>query len=323
MDIERICDSGRAVIEIEAKMIGHLVHRIDKRFAQACHFLHDCNGRIAVMGVGKSGHVSKKIAATLASTGSPAFFIHPGEAKHGDIGMLTPKDVLIALSNSGESEEILDILPFIKRLNIPLIAITGRPTSTLAQQATINLDVSVEKEACPLGLAPTSSTTAAMVMGDALAMALLTKRNFTEQDFALSHPGGALGRRLLLMVSELMHQGNDIPAVFKGVLLKDALVEMTQKKLGMTTVLDTMGKLIGIFTDGDVRRAFDNHADVQSTRIEQVMTTKPKVIKGRMLAAEALKIMEDYKITSLVIVDEHERPQGVVHIHDILRAGIV
>lgn len=323
MEMEKLCDLGRAVIEIEAKMIHNLIPRIDQHFAQACQYLHSCEGRIAVMGVGKSGHVSKKIAATLASTGSPAFFVHPGEAKHGDMGMLTKKDTLIALSNSGESEEILSILPFIKRLEIPLIAMTGRPLSTLAKAATVHLDVSVEQEACPLGLAPTSSTTAALVMGDALAMTLLQKRNFTEQDFALSHPGGALGRRLLLAVKEIMHVNEDIPMVPRQASLKDALVEMTRKKLGMTTIVDDHGKLIGIFTDGDVRRAFDNEADIKSTFMSEVMTKNPKTISAHVLAAEALSIMEKFKITSLVVTDPHQQPVGVVHIHDILRAGII
>lgn len=323
MEIEKICAMGRAVIETEATMIASLANRIDHNFAKACLFLHNCEGRIAVMGVGKSGHVSKKIAATFASTGSPAFFIHPSEAKHGDIGMITKKDVLIALSNSGESDEIISILPFIKRLDIPLISLTGKPNSTLAKAATINIDVSVEKEACPLGLAPTSSTTAALVMGDALAMALLEKRGFTEKDFALSHPGGTLGRRLLLRVDEIMHQKKEVPIVSHTSSLKEALVEMTQKKLGMTTIVDDNGKLVGVFTDGDVRRAFDRNADIHKTEINLIMSKNPKTISSDILAAEALNIMETYKITSLIISDEHQRPLGIIHIHDILRAGVV
>lgn len=322
MDIEKICELGRAVIETEAQMISNLSSRIDANFAKACQYLHDCEGRIAVMGVGKSGHIGKKIAATLASTGSPAFFIHPSEAKHGDMGMLTKKDALIALSNSGESEEIVCILPFIKRLGIPLIALTGRPTSSLAKAATINLDVSVEKEACPLGLAPTSSTTAALVMGDALAMALLEKRGFTENDFAVSHPGGALGRKLLLRVEEIMHKNEHIPVISKSATLKDALVVMTQKKLGMTTVVDDLGALIGIFTDGDVRRAFDSHTDIHQTEIHHIMTKNPKTITHDLLAAEALNLMEQNKITALVVADDKMRPIGVLHIHDLLRAGV-
>lgn len=322
MEIEKICKLGRSVIDIEANMIANLSSRIDHQFANACRFLHDCEGRIAVTGVGKSGHISKKIAATFASTGSPAFFIHPNEAKHGDIGMLTKKDVVLALSNSGESEEIISILPVIKRLGIPLITLTGRPHSTLAKAATVNLDVSVEKEACPLGLAPTSSTTAALVMGDALAMALLEHRGFTENDFALSHPGGLLGRRLLLKVDTLMHTGDEMPAVLDHVTLKDALLEMTRKKLGITTIVNAQGELAGIFTDGDVRRAFDKEVDIRTTQISAVMSTKPKTIGSDILAAEALNLMETYKITSLVVINDQRHPVGVIHIHDILQAGI-
>ncbi|TAK77515.1 MAG: KpsF/GutQ family sugar-phosphate isomerase [Gammaproteobacteria bacterium] len=323
MEIDKICEVGRAVIEIEANMISSLVNRIDQNFAKACQYLHDCEGRIVVIGVGKSGHISKKIAATLASTGSPAFFIHPSEAKHGDMGMITEKDVVLTLSNSGESEEILSILPFIKRLNIPLISLTGKPHSTLAKAATINIHVGIEKEACPLGLAPTSSTTAALVMGDALAMALLDKRGFTENDFALSHPGGTLGRRLLLRVREIMHQHPDVPRVAHTASLKAALLEMTQKKLGITTVVNEAGELIGVFTDGDVRRAFDQNVDINQTQIHQVMSTHPKTIAPDTLAAEALAIMETHKITSLVATDEKHQPIGIIHIHDILKAGVI
>ena len=323
MEIEQICAVGRSVIETEAKIISNLASRIDHHFAKACQYLHACEGRIVVMGVGKSGHISKKIAATFASTGSPAFFIHPGEANHGDIGMITKKDVLLMLSHSGESSEIISILPFVKRLAIPLIALTGKPASTLAQSATVHIDVSVEKEACPLGLAPTSSTTAALVMGDALAMALLEKRGFTEQDFALSHPGGALGRRLLLRVNEIMHKDNEIPIIPKDASLKEALVEMTQKKLGMTTIVNEDGELIGIFTDGDVRRALDKNVDVHQTPIYEVMSKNPKTIPNEMLAAEALSIMENFKITSLIIVNEEKKPLGIIHIHNILKAGII
>lgn len=323
MSIEKLCELGRAVIKTEAEMIARLADRIDGEFARACQYLLDCTGRIVVIGVGKSGHISKKIAATLASTGSPAFFIHPSEAKHGDIGMITKEDVIIAISYSGESEEMVALLPYIKRLGIPLIALTGKPHSSLAKTATVHLDVSVEKEACPLGLAPTSSTTAALVMGDALAMALLDKRGFTENDFALSHPGGTLGRRLLLRVKEIMHQDASIPTVKQGASLKEALVEMTQKKLGMTTVIDAAGKLIGIFTDGDVRRALDNNVDIHQTSVDSVMTKSPKTINSDMLAAEALNLMETFKITSLVITDDNHQPGGILHIHDILRAGVI
>lgn len=323
MDIEKICAAGKKVIEIEAKMIMNLSDRIDQNFALACDYLHNCKGRIAVMGVGKSGHIGKKIAATFASTGSPAFFIHPSEAKHGDIGMLTTSDVMIAISNSGESEEIVSILPYIKRLKIPLIALTGKPHSKLARECSVHIDVSVEKEACPLGLAPTSSTTAALVMGDALAMSLLEKRGFTHNDFALSHPGGTLGRRLLLKVEEIMHKQDAVPTITHKSTLKEALVEMTRKKLGMTSIVDDHGKLIGIFTDGDVRRAFDQYADVHKTIIHEVMTSNPKTIPCDMLAAEALNLMEKHKITSLVVADNHKHPIGIIHIHDILLAGVV
>lgn len=323
MDYERICSLGRSVIETEAQMIHKLIDRIDQHFAKACEYLHDCKGRIVVMGIGKSGHIAKKIAATFASTGTPAFFIHPSEAKHGDIGMITKEDVLLILSNSGESEEITSILPFIKRLHIPVISFTGKPHSTLAQAATINIDISVDKEACPLGLAPTSSTTAALVMGDALAMAILDKRGFTEADFAYSHPGGTLGRRLLLKVDSIMHKQEDVPIVQASASLKEALVEMTQKKLGMTTVVNDHGELIGIFTDGDVRRTLDKPIDIQATPIYQVMSSHPKTISSDVLAAEALTILEQAKITSLIVIDEHKRPKGLIHIHDILRAGII
>lgn len=323
MELEKICEIGRAVVEIEASMVQALIPRIDHNFAKACQYLHQCQGRIIVMGLGKSGHVARKIAATLASTGSPSFFIHPSEAQHGDIGMITKKDVLLVLSNSGETDEIISILPFIKRFDIPLIAMTGQPQSTLAKSATINIDVSVEKEACPLGLAPTSSTTAALVMGDALAMALIGKRGFTEKDFALSHPGGTLGRRLLLRVDEIMHRENELPKVDMGATLKEALVEMTRKKLGMTTIVNEKGELAGIFTDGDLRRTLDHHSDMQKTLAHEVMSINPKVISLGMLAAEALHIMETYKITSLIVVDEAQCPIGVTHIHDILRAGVI
>jgi arabinose-5-phosphate isomerase len=322
-DIEKICNLGKAVIETEAKAILALSDRIDRNFAQACQHLLDCQGRIIVMGMGKSGHIGKKIAATFASTGSPAFFIHPAEARHGDFGMITRNDVLLVLSNSGETEEILSILPFIKRMDLPIITLTGKPKSTLAQAATINIDISVEEEACPLGLAPTSSTTAALVMGDALAISLLEKRGFTAEDFALSHPGGTLGRRLLLRVDEIMHTGNAIPKVDFDATLKTALVEMTQKKLGMTTIVTENQELAGIFTDGDIRRAFDNNADIHSTFIREIMTKNPKVIQPGTLAAEALHIMESFKITALIVMDENKKPLGVVHMHDILRAGVM
>ena len=322
-DNEKICALGRAVIQTEADTIARLAQRIDHKFAQACHLLLACEGRIIVMGMGKSGHIGKKIAATFASTGSPAFFVHPGEAKHGDFGMITRNDLILAISNSGETEELLSILPYIKRLDVKMVAITGKQHSTLATTASVNLDISVEKEACPLGLAPTSSTTASLAMGDALAITLLEVRGFTTEDFALSHPGGTIGRRLLLKVEQIMHTGAAIPSINSAAYLKTALNEITQKKLGMTTVLHDDGKLAGVFTDGDVRRAFDNNADVYKTVINDIMTRDPKVIRADILAAEALHIMENFKITSLIVTNDHSQPVGIVHLHDILRAGVM
>lgn len=321
-DIEKMIKFGQEVIEIESNAIQSLKNRIDPLFATACQHLLDCKGRIIVMGMGKSGHIARKIAATFASTGSPSFFIHPGEAKHGDFGMITRTDVVLIISNSGETEEILDILPFLKNLHLPLISLCGKSQSTLAKSATVNIDISIPKEACPLGLAPTSSTTAALVMGDALAISLLQSRGFTAEDFARSHPGGTLGRRLLLKVDEIMHKGDAIPKVDFDAVLKTALLEMTQKKLGMTTVLNKDKKLVGVFTDGDIRRAFDNNADINSTQIHEIMCKTPKVIPSQILAADALRIMENYKITSLVIIEQNE-PVGVVHMHDILRSGVI
>jgi len=319
---EKICQLGLEVIETEAAAIQALISRIDNSFAIACEHLLACEGRIVVIGMGKSGHIGSKIAATLASTGSPAFFVHPGEANHGDAGMITTKDVVLALSNSGETSEILTLLPVIKRLDVPFISITGNPESTLAQQATVNLDVSVEKEACPLGLAPTSSTTATLVMGDALAIALLETRGFTAEDFAFSHPGGALGRRLLLYVNDIMHSGSQIPTVSENTQLKHVLVEMSAKRLGMTTVIDDQGKLAGIYTDGDLRRTIDQDFDIQDTPVHQVMSRNCKTIRTQTLAIDALQVMEKHKITTLVVVDETHQPVGVVHMHDILSAGI-
>jgi len=322
-DIEKICELGRAVIEAEVGTIHALIHRIDHKFAKACLYLLNCEGRIIVMGMGKSGHIARKIAATFASTGSPSFFIHPGEAKHGDFGMITIKDVILILSNSGETDEILAILPFIKRLNLPLITLTGNARSSLAKAATINIDVSVEKEACPLGLAPTSSTTAALVMGDALAISLLEKRGFTKEDFARSHPGGTLGRKLLLRVDDIMHKDSAIPKVDLNTMLKHALIEMTQKTLGMTTIINANNELVGVFTDGDIRRALDNNTDVHKTPIHTIMSRNPKIIQSHLLAVEALQKMEHFKITSLVVTNEHNNPIGVIRLQDILRAGVM
>lgn len=319
---EKFCELGRAVIRIEAKAVSDLESRINDQFAQACRILLACEGRIVVLGMGKSGHVGNKIAATLASTGSPAFFVHPGEASHGDLGMITAKDVVLALSHSGETTEIMVILPLIKRLGVPLIAFTGNAKSSLAQTANINIDVSIEQEACPLGLAPTSSTTVMLAMGDALAIALLEARGFTTEDFALTHPNGTLGRRLLLRVSDIMRTGDKIPCVTAGTKLSAALLEISRKGMGMTTVLNQDNQLIGIFTDGDLRRAFDKGYDVHTVPIDNVMTTGCKTISADMLAVEALNIMETHKITSLLIVDNKNIPTGALHMHDLLQAGV-
>lgn len=319
---EKLCELGLAVIQTEAKAVADLAGRIDEHFAKACRLLLACEGRIIVIGMGKSGHIGNKIAATLASTGSPAFFVHPAEASHGDFGMITKNDVVLAMSNSGETKELITLLPLIKLLGIELIALTGNPNSTLAKEATIHINVSVEQEACPLGLAPTSSTTATLAMGDALAIALLEARGFTSEDFAKVHPKGNLGLRLLLRVEDVMHIDDSIPCVKTGTRLSVALIEMSQKRLGMTTIVDHDNKLIGIFTDGDLRRAFDMDIDIHKTLIDQIMTTKCKTVSPHLLAAEALHIMETYKITVLVVIDAERVPIGVVHIHDILLAGM-
>lgn len=322
VDAAQLRALGLAVVAVEANAVTTLSERIDQHFAHACEQILRCTGRVVVIGMGKSGHIGGKIAATLASTGTPAFFVHPGEASHGDLGMIIERDVVLALSNSGETTEILTILPLIRRLGVPLITLTGNPNSTLAREATVNLDVSVAKEACPLGLAPTASTTAALVMGDALAIALLQARGFTEEDFARSHPGGSLGRRLLLRISDIMHTGDSVPRVSHDALLSAALVEMTRKGLGMTAVLDESG-LVGIFTDGDLRRTLDRGVDVHHTPIEQVMTRKCRTIRPDRLAAEALREMETHKINALLVVDENRQLVGALNMHDLLRAGVV
>lgn len=321
-DTDKLCELGLAVIQTEARAVMDLATRINENFAKACRYLLACEGRIVVIGMGKSGHIGGKIAATLASTGSPAFFVHPGEASHGDMGMITKQDVVLALSNSGETTEILTILPLIKRLGIPLITITGRAQSTLASAANVNLDVSVAAEACPLGLAPTSSTTVTLVMGDALAIALLEARGFTVEDFAMAHPGGTLGRRLLLRIDELMRTGHAIPQVHEHTMLSAVLVEMTNKGLGMTTIVNDNGQLTGIFTDGDLRRALDKSGDIHNTPVHLVMTRGGKTIKPGTLAAEALQIMEKHKITSLLVMSEQNKLLGVLHMHDLLQAGV-
>lgn len=323
LDTEQLKQLGKAVIAIEADAVRALARRIDDDFVSACRYMLACKGRIVVVGMGKSGHIGSKVAATFASTGSPAFFVHPGEASHGDLGMITAIDVVVAISNSGETDEILTILPLIKRLGVPLITMTGNPASRMARAATVNIDISVEKEACPLGLAPTSSTTATLAMGDALAVSLLEARGFTAEDFARSHPGGRLGRRLLLLIDEIMHTGDQIPSVVATVSLSEALVEMTQKGLGMTAIVDDANRLVGIFTDGDLRRVLDRREDIHELGISEVMTQGGKVARQGMLAAEALQIMETYKINALLIVDADDRLVGALNMHDLLRAGVV
>ncbi len=312
---------AKRTVRMEAEAIQLLENRIAASFTRACELILQCRGRTIVTGMGKSGHIANKIAATLASTGSPAFFVHPGEASHGDLGMITANDVVIAISNSGTTVEIITLLPLIKRLGIPLISMTGDPLSTLAKAAEANLDVGVASEACPLGLAPTTSTTASLVMGDALAIALLEARGFTAEDFAFSHPGGALGRNLLLKVEDVMHGGREIPRVSPQTPLREALLEMTGKGFGMTTVVDTDDTLLGIFTDGDLRRVIDQNRDINTVAVGEVMTHNCKTARANMLAAEALRIMEDNKISAVVVIED-QRPLGVLHMHDLLRAGV-
>ena len=323
VDSAKFINSAKRAIEIERDAISQLIGRIDAPFAKACQILLDCKGRVVVTGMGKSGHIGKKIAATLASTGTPSFFVHPGEASHGDLGMITANDVVIAISNSGNTSEVVTILPLIKRMEAPLISMTGSKTSALAQEADANLDVSVELEACPLGLAPTSSTTATLVMGDALAIALLEARGFSAEDFAFSHPGGSLGRRLLLKVSDIMHSGDRIPSVNHNVLLSDALLEISEKGLGMTAVVDDNNKLCGLFTDGDLRRTIDKTVDIHKTRIDDVMTANCRTISADILAAEALAIMEDGKINGLIVVNSDQYVVGALNMHDLLKAGVI
>jgi len=322
-ELQKLIDLGTAVIKIETAAVAELADRIDKNFARACMQILACKGRTVVIGMGKSGHIGNKIAATLASTGTPAFFVHPGEASHGDLGMITKDDVVIALSNSGETDEVIALLPVIKRLNVPLIALTGKPDSTLAKAATVNINVSVTQEACPLGLAPTSSTTAALAMGDALAIALLEARGFSADDFALAHPGGMLGRRLLLHVNDIMHTGADIPKVGESTLLKDTLLEMTQKGLGTTAVVDSGDHVIGIFTDGDVRRTLDNGIDIHKTRIGDLISRRFKSISKDELAVTALARMEEFKINALLVTDDQNKLIGILNMHDLLRASVV
>ena len=314
---------GQAVIATELAEITALQSRIDESFAQACDLLLNCKGRIVVTGMGKSGHIGGKIAATLASTGSPAFFVHPGEASHGDLGMITKNDVVIALSNSGNTAEIATIIPILKRFGVPLISMTGDKNSILATEANINLDVSVSKEACPHDLAPTSSTTVALVMGDALAVALLQARGFTAEDFALSHPGGSLGKRLLLHVSDIMHRDERLPKIQQTATVSEALLEMSKKGLGMTAIVDQQDKVLGIYTDGDLRRSLDKNIDVHNALISDVMTKNCRTTTANELAASIVKIMDDSGINGFLVTDENNKLIGAFNMHDILRAGIV
>ena len=316
--------SGRRVFEIEQDALAAVAARIDGAFTAACQAILAGRGRVVCTGMGKSGHVARKIAATLASTGTPAFYVHPGEAAHGDLGMVTDADIVLALSYSGESDELLLLLPALKRQGNTVIAMTGRPESSLAREADVHLDVSVPAEACPLHLAPTSSTTASLAMGDALAVALLEARGFTADDFARSHPAGALGRRLLLHITDVMHAGDDVPRIGPDASVSEALVEMSRKRLGMTAVVDADGRLLGLYTDGDLRRSLDDAAaDLRATRIADVMTRGPKTIDAVALAVEAAQLMEAHKINALLVVDGDQRVVGALNIHDLLRARVV
>ncbi len=323
-----IVNRGRRVLRIEADAILALISRLDdpsvsSGFVRAVEILHDCRGRVALTGMGKSGSVAQKIASTLASTGTPAFFLHPAEGGHGDLGMLVRGDVVLAVSNSGETDELIELLPAIKRLGLKLIALVGDPSSTLARQSDVAIDVSVAEEACRMVFAPTASTTAALAMGDALAVALLEERGFTEEDFAILHPAGSLGRRLLWRVLDLMHVGEQLPVVSQEALMREAVAEISQKKFGMTAVVDGAGRLTGIITDGDLRRALQKGVDLLHRRVKECMTAGPKTIDREALAAKALEMMERHAITSLLIVDVEGRPEGVIHLHDLLKAGVV
>lgn len=314
---------GKRVLTIEAKAIEEIIGRIDKGFADAVTILHDCKGRVVVSGMGKSGLIGKKITATFASTGTPSFFLHPAEGIHGDIGMVMRNDVILVISNSGETGEIIALLPTFKRMNLKVICLTGRPHSTLAKNSDVALDVSVKEEACPMNLVPTASTTVALAMGDALAVALLEKRGFKEEDFALFHPGGTLGRRLLLRVEDLMHTGSDIPTVHEDSNMKDVICEITSKKLGVTTVVDFDSRLMGIVTDGDLRRVLERETDIFKLKAREVMTRNPKVISKDSLAVSAVQMMETYSITSLLILNGDRTIGGIIHLHDLLKKGIV
>jgi arabinose-5-phosphate isomerase len=323
MDSHALKKLARAVISTEATAVASLTTRIDEAFVAACQTILDCQGRIVVLGMGKSGHIAGKIAATLASTGTPAFFVHAAEASHGDLGMITTDDVVLILSNSGETDEVRQILPLLKRLGTRIIAMTGRPTSTLASHADIHINVAVDAEACPLGLAPTSSTTAALVMGDALAVSLLESRGFTAEDFARSHPAGQLGKRLLLHIQDIMHSGDEIPLVSESASLSEAIVEMTKKRLGMVAIANDEMKVQGVFTDGDLRRTLARELDPHKTAVGAVMTRNGKTIQPQALAVEAVKMLQQYKVQGLLVVDDDSHLQGVLNFNDLLQAGVV
>jgi arabinose-5-phosphate isomerase len=314
---------ARQVLDIESRAVAQLKSRLDSSFTAACELCLQTRGRVVVTGMGKSGHIARKISATLASTGTPSFYVHPAEASHGDLGMITPNDLLLAVSYTGETDEVITILPLIKRMGAQLISLTGNPGSTLAKAADVHLDVSVDEEACPLNLAPTASTTATLAMGDALAVALLECRGFTAEDFALSHPGGSLGKRLILRVADVMHTDNEVPSVGSEVNLSAGLVEMTRKSLGMTAIVDDDNRLLGVFTDGDLRRALDAAIDVHETKMKSIMHRDCKVTKPDVLAAEAVRIMEENKITGLLVTDDEGRLVGALNIHDLFRAGVM
>ena len=323
MDSFALKELARDVINTEATAVASLVSRIDEAFVTACNLILKCRGRIVVLGMGKSGHIAGKIASTLASTGTPAFFVHAAEASHGDLGMITAEDVVLVLSNSGETDEVRQILPLLKRLGVSIIAMTGKPASTLASHADVHINIAVHSEACPLGLAPTSSTTAALVMGDALAVSLLEARGFTAEDFARSHPAGQLGKRLLLHIQDIMHSGDEIPKVSATASLSETIVEMTKKRLGMVVITDTKNKVLGVFTDGDLRRALEHSIDPHKTAVGEVMTRNSKTIDSQALAVEAVRMLQQFKIQGLLVVDDDSRLQGVLNFNDLLQAGVI
>lgn len=320
---EELLALARETLEIESRAVGEVSAKLNEDFAHACRLCMATTGRVVVTGMGKSGHIASKIAATLASTGTPAFFMHPAEASHGDLGMITAQDLLLAISYSGETDEIVTILPLVKRMGARLVSMTGKPTSTLAAAADVHIDVGVTEEACPLNLAPTASTTAMLAMGDALAVALLKSRGFTAEDFARSHPSGSLGKRLILRVSDVMRTGKQVPSVQPDVRLRDGLMEMTEKGLGMTAIVDADHRILGIFTDGDLRRALDDGADVHKTTMREIMHSNCKTTTADLLAAEAVHTLEENKITSLLVADDEQRLIGALNIHDLFRAGIM